>query len=253
MNTAALSKRPLGCLKTSLRRARQQKQCRFLATAATTASPSPPALPDHNFYRIRDPKNRKIRTAFAVYAPQRVKADPSAPVTVTSTRLPPLSPNQPPPGQLFVAPKDPLPALHAAQIRRMDPAGQRTALFDKTNRDCVRVGDILMVTHRRGGEPFAGVCMSIRRAGIDTSILLRSQLTKVGVERWFKVYNKNVAGIEIVKRQTKRARRARLTYLRKPKHDIGSVHDVVFAWKKTRNVLTTRGGASATTAKGKKA
>jgi ribosomal protein L19 len=104
-----------------------------------------------------------------------------------------------------------------------------------------------MVTHRRGGEPFAGVLMSIRRAGIDTAVLLRGRLTKVAVEMWFKVYNRNVAGIEIVNRRKKRARRARLTYLRKPKHDVGDVQKMVFAWKKSRNVLTTRSSGAAGT------
>jgi ribosomal protein L19 len=96
-----------------------------------------------------------------------------------------------------------------------------------------------MVTHRRGGEPFAGVLMSIRRAGIDTAILLRGRLTKVAVEMWFKIYNRNVAGIEVVHRRKKPARRARLTYLRKAKHDVGDVQSLVFAWKRSRNVLTT--------------
>jgi hypothetical protein len=67
---------------------------------------------------------------------------------------------------------------------------------------------------------------------------------------WFKIYNRNVAGIEIVKRRPKRARRARLTYMRKPKHDMGSVEQLVFAWKKSRKVYSsTRGGATAAGAK----
>lgn len=147
----------------------------------------------------------------------------------------------PPPAQhLTVTHPDPLPALRAKQISLLDPSGVRTALFSRANRDAARVGDVLMVTHRRGGEPFAGVLVSIRRAGIDTAILLRGRLTKVAVEMWFKVYNRNVAGVEIVHRRKKRARRARLTYLRKSKHDVGDVQNLVFAWKKSRNVLTTR-------------
>lgn len=138
----------------------------------------------------------------------------------------------------------------------MDPTGARTALFSKSNRDAVKVGDILLVTHRRGGEPFAGVCLSIRRRGIDTAILLRNHLSKVGVEMWYKIYNKNVAGIEIVKRRPKRARRARLTYMRKPKHDMGSVEEIVYAWKKSRRVFTTakakKESAAAAAAKGGK-
>lgn len=143
-------------------------------------------------------------------------------------------------------------SLHEAQIKKMDPTGARTALFAKT-REAAKPGDVLMVTHRRGGEPFAGVCLSIRRRGIDTAVLLRNHLGKVGVEMWFKVYNKNVAGIEIVRRRPKRARRARLTYMRQPKHDMGSVEDLVFAWKKSRKVFSTaKAGAGAKGAKGAK-
>ncbi|KAK3942433.1 translation protein SH3-like domain-containing protein [Diplogelasinospora grovesii] len=230
MNVSPLFfRRPLGCLKTtSLRQAaRQQKVFRRTLATAATEQQQPASFSDHNFYRITDKKTKKIRTAFAIYEPL------AAPEVTPSTPLKAL-PLKPPH-------HDPMPALQAAQIARMDPTGARTALFAKT-RGAARVGDVLMVTHRRGGEPFAGVCLSIRRAGIDTAILLRNHMAKVGVEMWYKIYNKNVAGIEIVKRRAKRARRARLTYMRKPKHDMGSVDSIVFAWRKTRKVLTTRGG-----------
>ncbi|KAK3985512.1 translation protein SH3-like domain-containing protein, partial [Cladorrhinum sp. PSN332] len=216
MNAAPLARRPLGCLKTSLRQARQQKIfSRQMATAAESTSSPSSVLPPLNFHKVVDRRTHKLRTAFAVYPPTVAAATPTAP---------PI-PN-------------PMPTIDELQIKRMDPTGARTALFAKT-RDAARVGDVLMVTHRRGGEPFAGVCLSIRRQGIDTAILLRNHLGKVGVEMWFKIYNKNVAGIEIVKRRKKRARRARLTYMRKPKHDMGSVEDLVFAWKKARRVYAT--------------
>jgi ribosomal protein L19 len=80
---------------------------------------------------------------------------------------------------------------------------------------------------QRTGEPFAGVCINIRRRGVDTAILLRGQLTRVGVEMWFKVYSPLVEGIEVVQRAAKRARRARLTYMREVKHDRGDVGGVV--------------------------
>lgn len=174
---------------------------------------------------------KRIRTAFAVY-----EQFPAVPRTVPVRAPPP----------------DPLPALHAAQMARMDPGGRRTALFDKANQYRAHVGDVLLVTHRRGGEPFAGVLMSVRRAGIDTAILLRNTLTKVGVEMWYKVYNKNVAGIEVVKRRDRRARRARLTYLRKPEHDPGPQDQYVYAWKASRNVLTSRKKAKAVEKEAKK-
>ena len=117
---------------------------------------------------------------------------------------------------------DPVSAVTASQIALLDPKGQRTRLFSKANPECARVGDVLLV-RQRTGEPFAGVCLNIRRRGIDTAILLRGQLTRVGVEVWYKVYSPLVEGIEVVQRAQKRARRARLTYMRKPKHDRGSV------------------------------
>ncbi len=71
-----------------------------------------------------------------------------------------------------------------------------------------------MLVRLRNGDPFAGICLNIRRRGIDTGILLRNELTRVGVEMWFKIYSPNVEGIEVVQRREKRARRARLYYLR---------------------------------------
>jgi large subunit ribosomal protein L19 len=57
---------------------------------------------------------------------------------------------------------------------------------------------------------------------------------------WYKIYSPSVEGIEVVQRREKRARRARLTYMRKPKHDIGSVQNLVLAYQRSRGAL--RGG-----------
>ncbi|KAF1813910.1 hypothetical protein P152DRAFT_457287 [Eremomyces bilateralis CBS 781.70] len=137
--------------------------------------------------------------------------------------------------------KEPLKVLTETHIRHLDPSGTRTRLFAPTNPERVCPGDILLV-RQRSGDPFAGVVISIKRAGTDTAVLLRGQLTRVGVEMWFKVYSPNVVGMEVVKRAEKRARRARLTYLRKPEHDKGSVENVVRHYLKQRAAL---GSASA--------
>ncbi|EHA50777.1 hypothetical protein MCOR27_011659 [Pyricularia oryzae] len=229
MNSAAIiTKRPLSCLKNSLRYASQQRPIRRLmatqvvtdaaATTTTTTSSGAPKysrvrLSPHTIYGV--PKSRrsaKFRTGFAVYTPQ---------VKRPSTT-------------------DPLAAFHQKQIKDMDPRGARTRLFDRANREGIKVGDVLMVTTRRSVEPFSGVCLSIRRAGIDTAILLRTALTKIGVEMWFKIYSRNVVGIDVVQRRPKRARRARLTYMRQPKHDRGNVDAAVTAWRKSRNILGSR-------------
>jgi large subunit ribosomal protein L19 len=132
-------------------------------------------------------------------------------------------------------------SFHAQQIRRLDRTGARTALFSKKNPDSAKVGDVLQVSTTKG-EPFAGVCLSIRRAGVDTAILLRNTLFKTGTEMWYKIYSPTVQGIEIVWRRPKRARRAKLTYMRQPKHDMGNIEHLVTAWKKSRNVFSSRGG-----------
>ncbi|KAK1726958.1 ribosomal protein L19 [Colletotrichum acutatum] len=215
MNATSLL-RPMGCLKTALRQTRHQ---RLLARSmATAAAPEPPSsTPSLATPSVKPsyygPRNKPT---FAVYPPL-----PSIRQTTH---------------------KNPLPSLDAAQRTTLDPTGARTRLFDPARPDAAKVGDVLMVT-TKSGEPFSGVCMSIRRRGVDTGILLRGQLMKVGVEMWYKIYSPTVIGIDIVWRRPKRARRARLTYLRKPKHDMGNVDHLVFAWKKERYGTRSKGRA----------
>ncbi|KAH3941152.1 hypothetical protein HBH64_221990 [Parastagonospora nodorum] len=136
---------------------------------------------------------------------------------------------------------NPIAAVTAGQTALLDPSSARTRLFAKDNPECARVGDILLV-RQRTGDPFAGVCINIRRRGIDTAILLRGQLTRVGVEMWYKIYSPLVEGIEVVQRAAKRARRARLTYMRTVKHDRGNVENVVRLYLRQKASLGTAEG-----------
>jgi large subunit ribosomal protein L19 len=132
--------------------------------------------------------------------------------------------------------KDPIAALTATQITTLDPSGARTRLFSRENVDRANVGDILLV-RLKNGDQYAGVCLNIRHQGIDTAILLRNNLTRVGVEMWYKIYSPNVEGVEVVQRKEKRARRARLYYMRLPRHDIGSVDNIVRQYQRQRAML----------------
>lgn len=58
---------------------------------------------------------------------------------------------------------------------------------------------------------------------------------------WVKIYSPTVKSIEVVKRAEKRARRARLYYMRKPKHDKGGVEGEVEQYLKRRRLI--RSGA----------
>lgn len=136
--------------------------------------------------------------------------------------------------------REPLKAFQGQQLSSMDPTGARTRLFSKDNPEAAKVGDILLV-RTTSGEPFAGVCINIRKRGVDTAILLRNHLTRVGVEMWFKIYSPAVTGIEVVQRRAKRARRARLYYMRLPKHDMGSVDNIVRQYLRQRAAIGATG------------
>jgi ribosomal protein L19 len=132
-----------------------------------------------------------------------------------------------------------MPALRQQEIARLDATGARTRLFSRNHADSAKVGDVLMVT-TKSGEPFSGAFIQMRRRGVDTAILLRGQMMKTGVETWFKIYSPTVTGIDIIWRKPKRARRARLTFMRQAKHDMGSVDNLVSAWKKERYALRSK-------------
>lgn len=134
----------------------------------------------------------------------------------------------PAPRSTLKACPDPIKTVTDDQIAILDPTGARTHLFSPDNIDRVKPGDILLVRFKTG-DPYSGVVIDIRQRHqpIDTAVLLRNQLTRVGVEMWVKVYSPLVEGMEVVQRRAKRARRAKLTYMRQPRHDIGSVEGIV--------------------------
>ncbi|KAM4060152.1 ribosomal protein [Hirsutella rhossiliensis] len=217
MNVATV-RRPMGCLKAIMRQTRHQRaSARCLATAAA-ADAKPKSV-----FNARQRAWKEKVGKFEIW--------PQVPSVRTSH-------------------PDPLPALRQQQISELDPTGARTRLFSREHADSAKVGDVVMVTTRTG-EPFAGVFIQMRRRGVDTAIQLRGQLMRTGVELWFKIYSPTVTGIDIIWRRPKRARRARLTYMRKPKHDKGSVEHLVTAWKKERFALSTKAKAKTSQAFGK--
>ncbi|KAI9885158.1 MAG: hypothetical protein M1823_003045 [Watsoniomyces obsoletus] len=116
--------------------------------------------------------------------------------------------------------------INTIYISQLDPTGARQRLFARSSPEGAKVGDILLV-RTKNGDPFAGVLINIRQRGVDTAILLRNEVLRTSVEMWFKIYSPLVDSVEIVQRRQKRARRARLTYMRKPRHDMGSVQNIV--------------------------
>lgn len=68
---------------------------------------------------------------------------------------------------------------------------------------------------------------------------------------WVKIYSPDVVGVEVVQRAEKKARRARLYYLRLKKHDRGSVQGVLERWEKGRRAVSGSVGGNAGAGMGK--
>ncbi|CCX05694.1 mitochondrial ribosomal protein-like protein [Pyronema domesticum] len=139
------------------------------------------------------------------------------------------------------ASKTPIESLTSLQLATLDPTGAKQKMFSRHNPDSVKVGDILQVRRKNGEQPFAGVVINIRRRGVDSAFLLRGQVTRIGVEVWFKLYSPLIEGIDLVQRTEKRKRRAKLFYLRKPEHDFGSVANIVGQYMRQRAILRGEG------------
>ena len=242
--------RPLYCWKNIFRELRLQKQFRrSLVTVQRGPIQKldfPPNLPQRYWSqlpaRLRPDKGRCQRLTCFVH-----------------TNGPPgkrkITIHEPPPSAAAVC-KDPVGIVQSSQMPLLDPTGARQRLFDPLNRDGVKVGDILLATFKTG-EPFSGVVISIKLRGVDTSVLLRNHLTRIGTEMSIKVFSPLVQSMEVAQKAVKRKRRARLYYLRKPKHDVGSVEKVVDQYLRQRALLTggklgSQYGSRRPTVKGKK-
>jgi large subunit ribosomal protein L19 len=228
--------RPIGPLKLLLRRTRQVKSVqRSLSTVPTSphTSQGPPPNPRSS------PVSRPSTVPSNLRASQIMSKIPS-PVALQQSEKPLESPTKikihPPPSSVAKKFPTPVAAFTASQISLHDPTGARTALISRDSPTRLRQGDIVLI-RLRDAPDISGHLIEIRRKGIDSSILLRNELTRVGVEMCYKIYSPLLEGVEMVERMQKKPRRARLTYLRKPKHDRGSTLGVVGAYLRRKRAL----------------
>jgi large subunit ribosomal protein L19 len=135
--------------------------------------------------------------------------------------------------------KDPIKLIDDQSLALLDPTGARSKLFDPANPDRAKPGDILLATFKTG-EPFSGIIMAVKGQGPHKSVLLRNHLTRIGTEMVIKIHSPLVQSMEIAQRGTKKRKRARLYYLRKPKHDVGSVQKIVDQYVRERAMLSGR-------------
>ncbi|QSL64939.1 hypothetical protein MERGE_002243 [Pneumocystis wakefieldiae] len=129
---------------------------------------------------------------------------------------------------------DALKKVQLSQIQILDPTNERTLLFSKKNSNSARPGDILQVEtynalpNKSNISTFSGYLIAVHRKGIDTSFRLRNHILKTGVEVKFNLYSPAIKSIKILlKKAIGRVRRAKLYYLRQPKHNPGSVENLL--------------------------
>ncbi|KAI9347106.1 50S ribosomal protein L19 [Pilaira anomala] len=110
-------------------------------------------------------------------------------------------------------------AITQQQIEKSNIDGRRE-LFSKTNAQGVKPGSIVLVETLNGpGETtsstFMGVCISIRRKGIDTNFTLRNIVMRIGVEQRYSLYSPLLKSIKVMQKPNEiKFRRAKLWYLR---------------------------------------
>ncbi len=85
--------------------------------------------------------------------------------------------------------------------------------------DNIRIGDTVRVYYytdetRKRRMVFEGVLIARSGGGIRSSFTVRRVVQGVGVERMFRLYSPLLEKVEFVKRPYKKARRAKLYYLR---------------------------------------
>jgi large subunit ribosomal protein L19 len=103
------------------------------------------------------------------------------------------------------------------------PSAQKllSTLFHPHHPDRLLPGSIISLTLAHAPTSFAGVLISVRHRGPDTSFTLRNVIQRTGVEMRFNVGSPHIKEVNVIQRASvknngsgRRTRRAKLFYLR---------------------------------------
>jgi large subunit ribosomal protein L19 len=138
--------------------------------------------------------------------------------------------------------------VHTDLKGQYDADGIRTAAISRHNLQGLRPGMVLSVLAYNNYpalspiSTFSGYLIGIKRAGIESSLRLRTQVMRVGVEMRVPVFAPTIKEIRIVKREPpKKIRRAKLFYMRSGRHDKGAPDAIVKADRERRDQLAKEG------------
>ncbi|CCH42775.1 50S ribosomal protein L19 [Wickerhamomyces ciferrii] len=90
-------------------------------------------------------------------------------------------------------------------FEKLDPEGWRRALLKFKSPTEIKTGDVIRVVYNtRAIPPFMGQIIGISRGGVEASVVLRNNITKLGVEMRIKIFSPLISRIDIVKKPLKR-------------------------------------------------
>ncbi|KAK9477783.1 translation protein SH3-like domain-containing protein [Lipomyces japonicus] len=120
------------------------------------------------------------------------------------------------PPSLIPAGTNSMELYQSAQINELDPTGFRRKLFESSSKIGIRPGDVIKIKFKsEDSQSFEGTVIAIRRRALATTVRVRSDVAKLGVEMSVPVFSPKVESFELISRAVKRARRAKLYYLRR--------------------------------------
>ena len=102
--------------------------------------------------------------------------------------------------------------LQKFEQRNLERRQAESSIQDFAPGDTVRVNVKVVEGTRERVQAFEGVCIALKRSGINSSFTVRKLSYGEGVERVFPLYSPRIESIEVVRRG--RVRRAKLYYLR---------------------------------------
>lgn len=103
--------------------------------------------------------------------------------------------------------------MHAQEIiRSLEQEQMKTNLPEIHIGDTVKVGVVIQEGGKERTQPYEGVVISKKGAGINQNITVRRVFQGVGVERVFMVHSPRIDTIKVLRRG--KVRRAKLYYLR---------------------------------------
>lgn len=112
--------------------------------------------------------------------------------------------------------------IKQSQYAKFDKSGAKQAALSLHNKERIRADDIVTVVYKNQ-KPVTGQVLMVKRAGLNSTILLRNKITGLGVEMNIPVFHPNIIRLDIVRRPANYKPRNRHYYIRNSRLDVGEL------------------------------